>query len=211
MHAISTLSPRLFLFVLLLAATACGGGSSGPSVTAPATVALPTLTAEGALPAMATATPEAGAEGNAIPTPDAAGELPSYPAPVGAYPIPEPEISTPDPAAPYPPPEPTAQRVVVQFDEPISASATTVSGTGLPNLKLIVVNVSRNGEIIGRGTIGEDGTFDIAVSTLEAGTLIGAMPDDLEGTGYTPTDLEGCAGCRDMPLLGLILAQTLVQ
>ena len=133
------------------------------------------------------------------PSPVAQNEAESYP------------IVTATPDASYPAPEPTKRPAVVILDEPVSATDQMVSGTGLPNLPVKVISISRNGDQLGQGTIGEDGTFTIEVSQLEQGTLVGIIVDDLSSSDYTEEDLHNCEGCRDMPLLGTILASAVVQ
>lgn len=144
-----------------------------------------------------------GGPGNGYPVPPQQEPTPgTYPPPI--------VVPTIDPDLPYPPPEPV-RTVVVAFDEPLQAGATEVTGKGLPGLPIILISTSRNGETLGTGRIGQNGLFSITVPPLEKGTVIGAQTGDLAGTGYGPEDLLDCAGCRDLPLIGLLVAQAVVN
>lgn len=181
------------LFILLLAALLAGcGATTTPPESSPAPVGpVEESPVDGVSP-----------QGYPVPTL-------SSPVPGAAYP---PPIVTPtrDPNLPYPPPDPVGV-VAVAFDEPLNGGATEVTGEGLPGLPISIISVSRNGELLGSGRIGGDGRFSISVPPLEAGTVIGAQHGDLAGSGYGPEDLVNCAGCRDIPLIGLLLGQAVVN
>lgn len=96
------------------------------------------------------------------------------------------------------------------INEPIQAGEQTVSGTGLANTPIKVVNVSYLGEILGTGQTGADGTFSIDLSApVEVQHVIGIQLNDQSldsdfrnnpGPGYS-----------DFPFVGLILTSAIVQ
>jgi hypothetical protein len=74
-----------------------------------------------------------------------------------------------------------------------------------------VVNMTRNAEELGRGVIGPDGSFSIAVSSLPAGDRVGLMIGDLTGTDLDPLQFLRGPGYEDIPQLGTFFAQALVE
>lgn len=65
------------------------------------------------------------------------------------------------------------------IDEPLGAGDKMVSGTGPAQVGILVVDVTLMGEVLGRGQIGKDGQFSIAVQPpLIVNHRIGLMLDD---------------------------------
>ncbi len=149
----------IFLMILVLCAAALlvGCGSAAPS-------ASPTL--ESAPEALAT---PAGAPTATAP---AAGEIypPPTPAPADAYPAEGQATATP---APYPPAEETFLEPRFRFDQPVSVTATTITGQAPPNTPLAIMDVTFNGVLLGTGRSDDSGRFSIPVSGLVEGNRIG--------------------------------------
>jgi hypothetical protein len=71
-----------------------------------------------------------------------------------------------------------------EFDRPLAVGATTISGSGVPNVPIVIANITFMGEQIGSGTIGPDGRFSIEVLPLTSGSNIGLRLGDLSGTPF---------------------------
>jgi len=149
----------IFLMILVLCAAALlvGCGSATPPVS-------PTL----ASAPEALATP-AGAPTATAP---AAGEVypPPTPSPADPYPVEGQATATP---APYPPAEETFLEPRFRFDQPVSVTATTVTGQAPPNTPLAILDVTFNGQLLGTGRSDDGGRFSIPVSGLVEGNRIG--------------------------------------
>lgn len=93
------------------------------------------------------------------------------------------------------------------FDEPLNANQEEVSGTGPADVPIKVISISSAGESLGLGSTTSDGTFNITLSRpLNERELIAIqLGDDSLKPDFT--DAPG----TDMPLIGLIFAQTFVQ
>lgn len=77
------------------------------------------------------------------------------------------------------------------LDEPLLEGDTQVSGTGPCDLPITMVDVTLMGEVVGRGTVGSDGRFEIKVQPpLIANRRIGIMIDEDAIDEYTE-DLLG--------------------
>lgn len=90
-----------------------------------------------------------------------------------SYPPDEPPAS-PTPEV-YPPPkaEEVFQEPRFRIDSPLKAGATQISGQAPPNMALAVINVTYNGEIVGSGVSTAENTFNIGVTELQEGHIIG--------------------------------------
>ena len=121
----------------------------------------------------------------------------SYPVPVGtasptgAYPAPvQPAQSA------YPVPSggsvestiPVGNIVPFRINRPVLNGATSVTGTGMPGVPLMLVNVTNIGEVIAETTIKDDGTYLFEIQPLIAGTRIGLMIGNLDNTPWSLSD-----------------------
>jgi len=202
----------LFLFccALILAAflAACGGAGT-PQAAA-------TIAATPAVGAMATSTAPTAADTTGqetYPPPETAAEVTDpYPADGQAAP---PATETP---LEYPPSaaEDTFLEPRFRIDQPVAASATTITGQAPPNLTLAVLDISYNGTPLGIGQTDENGRFSIPVSGLIAGNriglAIGELPEGLDiaqtAEQYFPYRGEGF---QNLPNLGVFYDSVLVQ
>lgn len=72
------------------------------------------------------------------------------------------------------------------LDEPLLEGDTQVSGTGPYDLPITIVDVTLMGEVLGRGTVGSEGHFEIEVEPpLIANHRIGIMIDEDAIDEYT--------------------------
>jgi hypothetical protein len=187
--------------VVIFLATACGNAPS-PTEGAP-TAAATTGAPEMAATEMPTsAAPPAGADAYPYPPP-----LPTATATTGEYPPPAPPTATPIQAYP-PPPEETG--TLLAFTEPVQAGDTEVEGVGPAGLNIFVLNITRNGELLGSGVIGEDGTFRIDVAALEANVRIGLRADP-EQQGFAPDEIRPDTEARTVPTVGYFYDTVLVE
>lgn len=106
-----------------------------------------------------------------------------YPSPVqpaqSAYPVPSGNIESSIPIESI---------VPFRIDRPVGNGATQVTGSGMPGVPLLLVNVTNIGEIIAETTIKEDGKFVFEVQPLTAGTRIGLMIGNLDNTSWSLSD-----------------------
>ncbi len=162
----------LLLVVALTALAACSTDADSPTAE-PATVAPP------ANPT----TDESGSSaetGYPPPTPSiqepVLAEDGSYPVatqPVMPEPTPLPENYPADSAETFLEPR-------FQFDLPVSAADTTISGQAPPGLAIVIADVTFNGATLGSGVVDENGRFEIGVSGLNQGNRIGVTFGELE-------------------------------
>lgn len=97
------------------------------------------------------------------------------------------------------------------LNEPIYAEDTEVSGFGPPGLPIRLYDVGLTGGELGRGRIGEDGTFAVRLETpLRIGQRVGLALGNLEGTTYSYEALRGQA-IINLPVIGLLFADAAVQ
>jgi hypothetical protein len=124
---------------------------------------------------------------------------------VVAYPPPGPETPL---SGPYPEAVPTADQSKRFTLEPPRASDREARGTGPAGAAIVVVNLSRAGQELGRGVVGQDGRFEFSLTAaLEAGTVLAVMPSN-------PADRDlyrDAPGATDIPMVGLILTSEIVQ
>jgi hypothetical protein len=154
------------------------------------------------------------------PPADAAGQ--GYPAPTVAAAPDEPYPSGAVPTAPptftpssYPPAEEVFQEPRFRIDQPVSVSATTISGQSPPNTPLALLDITYNGAVLGLGRSDENGRFSIPVTGLVEGNRIGlgigelAQGQTIEQMAefYFPYRGEGF---MNIPNLGIYFDTTLV-
>jgi len=87
------------------------------------------------------------------------------------------ESGYPAPAEPGPRVDPSER---FQFDLPLAANSTIVSGNAAKNLPLAIVDVTFAGVILGSGQSDENGRFEIPVTPLPEGHRIGIALASLE-------------------------------
>ena len=130
----------------------------------------------------------------------------AYPAPNNAYPAPSAAQGT----NAYP--SPATQGPEFTLNTPVHAADTQVTGTGPAGVPVKLISVARSGELIGETTIGNDGAFTVKVPTkLIAGDRIALMLGNTAGTKFNPNDFLTGPGYEDYPLVGILLASTVVE
>ncbi len=113
--------------------------------------------------------------------------LDSYPVPTITSPSSIESINSyPDPVTPppsqvgdaYPPTKATeVLGTLLMINKPITLDDTVVTGVGPPGLQVYILNITFMGEMMGAGTIEQDGTFTIHISELLVDTRIGLTAD----------------------------------
>jgi hypothetical protein len=203
--------PIIFLCAVLaslLLLAACGQGPQGAATIESA----PTVASAGeATPSGVVAPTLPPAGGEAYPPATAMVET------VNPYPG-EGEAALPATSTPgaYPPAAETFQEPRFRIDQPVSVSATTITGQAPPNLALAVQDVTFNGTLLGTGRSDESGRFTIPVSGLIEGNRIGLSIAELaEGQTlnqmaeqYFPNRGEGF---MNLPNVGIFFDTVLVQ
>lgn len=120
-------------------------------------------------------------------------------------------IATPEPKAT--PTQISLQvRIPVVLDEPIKIGATTVSGTGPPNVPIKIFEVANTANLLGELTIPEDGKFSITFEDrpLQATERVGVTLGDLSNTPLEEQFFKDIS-IRDVPTYGYILAEVAVE
>lgn len=89
--------------------------------------------------------------------------------------------------------------LVFSLDEPLTAGDTEVTGTGPKGIPIVIADLTLMGEVMGRGTIGPDGRFEIQIAPpLIVNHRIGVMLDaesiELEFTQEVLDQLETFKG-----------------
>ena len=183
-------------------------------------------------------TPPAGPTAESGPPVDATGEAPALGDPsattplsnVEGYPAPAVVVETPEsypapgegvppvtpPTGAYPPAEETFQEPRFRLDQPVAATATTVTGQAPPGVPLAIMDVTYNGTLLGTGRSDDNGQFSIPVSGLVAGNRIGISVAELTAGQslnqmaemYFPHRGEGF---MNLPNVGIFFDTTLVQ
>lgn len=162
----SRMKPNLLIILCALAASllllaACGPGANQAEATiAPALESAPTT--------------------DPVPTAPPAGEAypPAVAAPVEAYPSDQAAPPTVAPEA-YPSVVETFQEPRFRIDQPVAATATTITGQAPPGTSLAVMDVTYNGALLGTGRSDDSGRFTIPVTGLVAGNRIGLAVGEL--------------------------------
>lgn len=196
----------VFLFVvpvLLLALAACGPSSSQVSPTAEAV-----SVTEGSSGGVPTAPP---VNGGAYPPPSPDVEsVNPYP---GEGEVAQPPVTSPES---YPPAEETFQEPRFRIDQPISASATSITGQAPPDTAIAIMDVTFNGSLLGAGRSDSDGRFTIPVSGLVAGNRIGIGIGEI-AEGQTINELAEQyypyrgEGFMNLPNVGIFYDTVLVE
>lgn len=149
---------------ILVLLAACGSATpqAAPTVeTAPGLESAPA--GDSALPTM----PPADAPVEGYPAPTAA-------VPADAYPGGQPPIAAPTvtPVS-YPLAEEVFQEPRFRIDQPVSVSATEITGQSPPDTMLAIVDITYNGALLGYARSDGDGRFSIPVTGLVEGNRIG--------------------------------------
>ncbi|MCZ2112461.1 MAG: hypothetical protein LC131_01220 [Anaerolineae bacterium] len=206
MQSISLRQTSLFLSVVsvILLLVACG--PSAPQAV-PTPESVPATVASLATAAVVPTAPPVSEE-SAYPPPAAVDEV-AQPYPGGA------EAALPPQG--YPPvSEETFLEPRFQFDAPVTAAATTVTGQAPPNTPLAIMDVTYNGELLGLGQSDANGRFTIPVSGLVAGNRIGIGIGDIT----TGQSIEALAeqyfphrgeGFMNLPNVGIFYDTALVE
>lgn len=165
----SRTKPNPLIILCALVASLLLLAACGPDTRQVVATVAPTLesgpTAEALLPTV----PPAGDEAYPPPTPAVPAE--AYPSDQAAPPTIAPEA--------YPPAAETFQEPRFRIDQPVAASATTITGQAPPGTALAVMDVTYNGALLGTGRSDESGRFTIPVSGLVAGNRIGLAIGEL--------------------------------
>lgn len=231
---IATLLLILVLALGLLAA--CGGGDETPTEVPPTATTEPTVaptatTAPTAEPTATSAPAATETPTEAAPTPETAASndaaatteltdtvaVEGYPAP-SAAPLAETIQASayPEPAAVVMsvegyPITPTA-RVELQMGPkftitlPLKAGASKVTGSGTPDLPILLVDVSDMGALLGETTIDATGNFTFELKTPLVGShQVGLKLGDLEGTEFNAEDFSASPTYYDRPFVGTLL------
>jgi hypothetical protein len=105
--------------------------------------------------------------------------------------------------------------VPFKLNKPIVEGATEVTGTGPPNIPILLEDISFNGLILGQTVIREDGTFTFEVEPLEKAHRLGLATDDLTNTKWSEGNFEdpGFWGdeARNIPNIGFFYDTTNVR
>lgn len=89
--------------------------------------------------------------------------------------------------------------------EPLSAGQTIVTGTGVPNLPLILLNLSMVDEVIGKTVADANGDFSFTLTTpLMAGETVGLKIGDITNTEFNPSDFLNNPTYYDRPYVGIL-------
>lgn len=186
---------RWFLFsTFLLFLVSCGGTEANLNNENSEQIITPTISG---YPAAAEIDSQAASDGS-YPPPLENQDSPQYPAPTD-------ELNS---NSTYPPPG----RIVdenkrVSINLPVKVGQQSISGTGPPDLPLRVVSISYAGEELGFGSTDGERAFEIALSrALEENEVLGIILAD-ESLRPEFHDAPG----TDMPMIGFVLAQTVVE
>jgi len=187
----------VFLLIIILSISACSEAATPESTQVPVEN-----------------TPQPTAELADAPYPAPGGELPTAPAINLAYPEPGSELPAGSDVYPEPGDTPVDPSITpFQLNKPVIDGMTEVSGMGPAGVPIMIVDITVMGNILGQGTIGDDGTFLIVVPVLEKDHRIGVALDNLEGTPWSPEDFtEDYAGDEAYmsPMIGIFYDSTLV-
>ena len=105
--------------------------------------------------------------------------------------------------------------VPFEFDRPLRAGATKVTGSGPPNVVIVLQDVTFMGEFVATGKIDENGRFSIALpAPLEARHVIG-ITIDVDATTVALGDLssQGYRGpeAQSIPQVGFYYDTAMVR
>lgn len=123
-------------------------------------------------------------------------------------------VSIPNQAYPAPPtviPGATS----IQFDRPIKATATQITGSAPAGVIVNIVNVTMMGEVIGSGVANSDNRFIIQVTPLIVNIRIGIEVADVGSSGLAYNDFYNDAyqgaGAMSIPNVGIFQDTVLVE
>ena len=116
----------------------------------------------------------------------------------------------------YPAPEtPFPGAIAFQFDRPVKANATQITGNAPAGVVLNIVNITLMGEVLGSGVVGPDNRFAISVTPLVANIRVGIEVIDTGSSGHAYEDFNNKAyqgeGAVVMPQVGYFLDTVLVE
>lgn len=98
------------------------------------------------------------------------------------------------------------------FSEPVEAGDTVIAGTGGPNVPIRIISISDAGDIVASGQVGSDGKFSFSPKfQLIAGTRLGIVLGEVGGTNLKSEDFLRGPNYSDLPYVGTVFAQTIVQ
>lgn len=98
------------------------------------------------------------------------------------------------------------------FIEPVKAGDTAIAGTGGANVPIRIISISDAGEVVASGQVGADGKFSFSPNIqLTKGTRLGIILGEVAGTGFKTEDFIRGPNYSDLPYVGIVFAQTLVQ
>jgi hypothetical protein len=102
--------------------------------------------------------------------------------------------------------KPTAAVIPFQLDKPIVAGTSSITGSGLPDVPIVILDITFMGEVLGTGKIDATGKFRINISPLESGHMIGITLGELAGTQWKTEDFAGTEyrgeGATQIPQVG---------
>ena len=111
----------------------------------------------------------------------------------------------------YPAPGSTAVSTCTGTETPfqldlasLTPGSTHVTGTGPANVPILIESQQRMGQILGSGTIGPDGKFDVGVVALVDNDVVGLALGDMTGTNIDPNTYLKNATCYNGPKAALI-------
>ncbi len=143
--------------------------------------------------------------------------------PEAAYPAPEQPAYPPPPtsdqaSSAYPAPSPIPTLFIdlederpFSINEPLEKGMTKVYGTGPKNVDITIVDATYMGQVLGEGTIGADGTFQIDVAPLRETHRVGIMlKTETDDIAQKLAPLRG-PGAISMPQIGNLWASAMVQ
>ncbi len=132
-------------------------------------------------------------------------ELPGYPAPAqieeteSGYPIIEATFDLP-------------KGPEFHIDRPVSSTDFSVTGTGPANVPIILVNVSKVGDVLADTIINEQGTFVFQLDqALIAGHTIGIQLGNIEGTEFEEDQFVYSETYFDRPYVGILFDLVVVE
>jgi hypothetical protein len=121
-------------------------------------------------------------------------------------PMPTPTLSSPLDASAL------KQGPAFAFSEPVKAGDTVIKGTGGSNVPIRIVSISDAGDIVASGIVGSDGKFSFSVDAqLVKGTRLGIILGETAGTNFKQEDFVSGPNYSDLPYIGVVFADTLVQ
>jgi hypothetical protein len=98
------------------------------------------------------------------------------------------------------------------INEPVKATDTQISGTGPTGVPIRVLSTTQNGAVIARGVIGPNNAFTFKLTgQIASGDRIALALGDTAGTSFNPNDFLSGPGYQDLPQVGILFAEAVVQ